>query len=136
MATLDTNVLIRYLTQDDPGLAARAFALLEQVEEGSRSVLLLEGVLVEAVQVLVSRRLYNVSREVIRTRLRYIIGLAHVELTNKRVYLDALDIFVDFPRLSFVDALCAAHAQRSRDRTVISFDRGFRDLPGVRWEEP
>jgi predicted nucleic acid-binding protein len=49
MAMLDSNVLIRYLTQDDPGLAARALALLEQVEEGSRSVVLIEGVLVETV---------------------------------------------------------------------------------------
>jgi predicted nucleic acid-binding protein len=136
MATLDTNVLIRYLTQDDPGLAARALALLEQVGEGSRSVTLLEGVLVETVQVLVSKRLYNVSREIIRTRLRYIISLTHVELINKRVYLEALDIFVDLPRLSFVDALCASYARRSRDRTVISFDRDFRNLPGVRWEQP
>jgi predicted nucleic acid-binding protein len=73
---------------------------------------------------------------VIRTRLRYIIRLAHVELINKRVYLAALDLFVEFPRLSFVDALCGSYAQRSRDSTVISFDRGFLNLPGIRWEEP
>jgi predicted nucleic acid-binding protein len=136
MATLDTNVLIRYLTQDNPALAARSLALLEQVEAGSRSVMLLEGVLVETVQVLSSKRTYNVSREVIRTRLRYIIDLTHIDLPNKRTYLDALDMYVDFPRLSFVDALCAVFAQRSADSTVISFDRGFRGIPGVTWERP
>jgi predicted nucleic acid-binding protein len=136
MATLDTSVLIRYLTQDNPDLAARALALLEQIEAGSRSVMLLEAVLVETIQVLSSKRLYNISREVIRTRLRYIINLPSIELANKRTYLDALDLFVDFPRLSFVDALCGVFARRHPDSTVISFDRGFRNLPGITWEQP
>ena len=68
MPILDTNVLLRYLTEDNPEQAQRALTVLEQVEAGSLRVVLPEGVLVETVQVLSSRRLYDVPREIIRTR--------------------------------------------------------------------
>jgi len=133
MAVLDTNVIIRYLTQDDPNLGKQALAIFDQVESGSLTITLLEGVLVETVQVLSSRSLYNVSREAIRARLTLIIRLPHVDLPNKRTYLEAFDLYVDHPRLSFVDALCVAYAQRAEDATVISFDRGYRNIAGLRW---
>jgi predicted nucleic acid-binding protein len=136
MATLDTNVIIRYLTQDDPDQAQRALGLLEQIESRALTALLPEGVLVEAVQVLSSKRLYDVSRDVIRARLGAVLRLPRLQMPNKRTYLRALDLYVDYPRLSFVDALCAAHAQRQPDATVISFDRDFRGIPGVTWREP
>jgi predicted nucleic acid-binding protein len=65
VAVLDTNVLLRYLTDDDPDHAERALRLLQRVEAGERSVLLTEGVLIEIVQVLASKRLYNLPREII-----------------------------------------------------------------------
>ena len=34
------------------------------------------------------------------------------------------------------DALCATYARRADDSTVISFDRDFRNIPGVTWEQP
>jgi predicted nucleic acid-binding protein len=136
MAVLDTNVIVRYLTQDHAEHARRAYDLLKEVEAGNRSVFLPEGVLVEVVQVLSSRQLYQVDRQTIRQRLRPIILLPLVQLPNKRAYLNALDVYVDYPRLSFVDSICVAQAQRHQDKTVISFDEGFRNVPGLNWERP
>ena len=53
---VDTNIIIRHITRDDPQLAQRARVFLQQVESGTEEVLLTEGVLVEAVQVLSSER--------------------------------------------------------------------------------
>lgn len=136
MVVIDTNVIIRYLTQDDPEQARRAFALLERIEDGQLTALLPEGVLVEAVQVLSARRLYNVSREVIRLRLGALLRLSHIRLPNKRTCLRAFDLYAEYPRLSFVDALCVAHAQRTAGASVISFDRDYRGIPGISWQEP
>ena len=77
MAVLDTNVLLRYLTLDNPDHAQRAFALLQQIEAGTRTAVLPEGVLVETVQVLSSRNLYNVGREEIRARLAPVLRTRH-----------------------------------------------------------
>jgi predicted nucleic acid-binding protein len=52
---LDTNVVIRYLTQDNPDQTARATRFLQQLETGERQVITCEAVLVEIVQVLSSK---------------------------------------------------------------------------------
>lgn len=57
-------------------------------------------------------------------------------MANKRIYFEAFDLYVEFSRLSFVDALCAAYARHSEDKTVVSFDHDFRNLPDVVWEQP
>lgn len=136
MAVLDTNVLIRYLTDDDEAQSGRALALLQEVETQERSVFLPEGVLVETTRVLAARNGYAVDRETIRTRLLAILRLPSVSTTHKRIYIEALDLYTQYSRLSFVDALCAAYARQSDDKTVISFDHDFRDLPDVVWEQP
>lgn len=102
---LDTNLIIRYLTQDVPRLAKQAQAFLQRVEAGQETVRLTEGVLVEAVQVLGSKVLYNRPREQIRDRLTDIIELAGVELADKRRYVRALAIYAATPALDFVDTL-------------------------------
>ena len=136
MTVLETNVVIRYLTQDDPEQARQAFGFLKEIESGRRSVLLPEGVLVEIVQVLSSRQLYNTPREEIRLRLSTILRLPAIKASAKRTSLRALDIYVDYPQLSFVDSLCAAYAEREGESVVVSFDRDFRRVPGITWEEP
>ena len=62
MEYIDTNIFIRYLTQDNPQLSAIAYEIMRQLEEGSRTATTCEGVIVEVVQVLSSKRLYNVPR--------------------------------------------------------------------------
>jgi predicted nucleic acid-binding protein len=136
MAVLDTNVLLRYLLDDDPKQSPRAVAFLEEVESGQRTITVPEGVLVEVIQVLSSRRSYNVDRETIVSRITAVLLLPHVQITNKQVYLQALSLYFEYSRLSFVDALCASFAQHSADKTVISFDGDFRNLPDLVWEQP
>jgi predicted nucleic acid-binding protein len=131
---LDTNVLVRYLTEDDIEQAARAYALFEELDDGKRSVVLPEAVIAETVFVLL--RIYKIDKGTIQTRLSSLLKIGRVQVPNKRVILDALDLFAEHPRLSIVDALCAAHAKILPDQTVLSFDRDFKNLAGVHWEEP
>jgi predicted nucleic acid-binding protein len=135
MAVMDTNVLMRYLVDDNVDQTPRALRFLESIEAGQREVSVPESVFVEVVQVMMSD-LYKTSRETVRERLRPILALPGIEMPNKRSYTVALDLFVDFPRLSIVDSICAAHAQRHDDQIVITFDRGFRNIPGIIREEP
>jgi predicted nucleic acid-binding protein len=136
VAVLDTNVLLRYLTRDNPDQSERALRLLQLVEIGERSLLLTEGVLIETVQVLSSKRLYDLPRETIQLRLSEVIRMPGVRLTNKGSYLRALALFAAVPRLSIIDATLIAHAQRESDKTVVSFDNDFRNLPDVIWAQP
>lgn len=135
MAILDTNVIIRHLAGDNPELSHRALGFFQEVEAGRRRVTLPEGVLCEVAFALSSPRMYHVDRETIRARLLGILHLPNIQMANKRTCLRALDLFVEYSRLSFVDALCIAYAEHSDDKTVVSFDRDFRNLD-VAWEQP
>ena len=136
MEFLDTNVIIRYLTGDNAEQAQRAYHLFQQVEAGKRLITTCEAVLAEVVYVLSSKVLYNLDRNEIRTHLRTIITLRGLRLSHKTTYLQALDLYVEHPYLSFVDALCAAQAQRTHSSHILSFDRDFDRVPGLMRREP
>lgn len=133
---LDTNIIIREVTQDDPRLSARVHAYLQEVAGGRKAALLTEGVLVEAVQVLSSRVLYHLPRAEIAHALAVIIRLRGVRMTNKGRYLRALDLYAAMPALDFVDALLVAYAERQTPATIVSFDEDFDRVPGITREAP
>lgn len=136
MSVLDTNIVVRHVTRDNPDQAARAQTLLENLRAGVVTALFPEAVLVEAIQVLSSARLYGIPRGEIRGVLGELIRLRGVRMLNKRVYLRALELYETYRVLSFVDSLCAAYAELEQPPTVISFDHGFDRIPGITREEP
>ena len=133
---LDTNVVIRYLTQDDPDQSKRAKAILDQVQAGKLQVTTSETVLGELVFVLSSKRLYQLPREEIRMYLSAIIGMKGLRLANKRMYLRALELYASLPRLDFADALSVAEMERRKLTTIISFDEDFDGIEGITRREP
>jgi uncharacterized protein len=132
---LDTNVVIRYLTQDNPDQTTRATKLLQQIETGERQMTTCEGVLVEIVQVLSSKRLYNLPRSDIASALSDILRLRGLRLPHRSTYLRALDLYAS-TSLDFVDALALAHMERGKLQTIVSFDRDFDRFPQVTRHEP
>lgn len=131
----DTNIIIRYATQDDPIQFAKALAYLQQLERGDRQATTCEGVLVEAVQVLESKRTYAFPRVNIQGALSYVVRLRGLRLAHKAVYIRALDLYAA-TNLDFVDCLNVAHMERAGISTVISFDRGYDRVPSVTRAEP
>src|SRR3954467_13638665 len=136
MPVLDANVIIRFLANVHPDHSLRSREFFRSLEAGERSVYLPEGVLVEVVYSMTSPNLHHVDREEMHTKLGFIISMPSIDLPNKRLYLRALDLFVAYRRLSFMDALCISHAEHLGDSTVITFDRGYRNIEGVTREEP
>jgi predicted nucleic acid-binding protein len=123
------------VTNDNPPHSARSLAFLQGVETGAQTVTTCEGVLVEAVQVLESKRLYNLPRPAIQSALADIIGLRGFQIPQKRSYLRALELYAT-SKLDFVDALNVAHMERARIGTIVSFDQGFDQVPGITRREP
>lgn len=129
---LDTNVVLRFLTEDDLHQAEQARALLLEAEDGQTELVTCEGVVVEIVQVLSSQALYDLPRADIREHLDAIIGLPRIKLPNKGVYLRALEFYAQHAFLDFVDALQVAHMERRGITEIASFDRDFDRIPGIR----
>ena len=65
-------------------------------------------------------------------------GCGGVRLTRskKRIYLHALDIYASSPFLDFEDALAIAHMARRGVTEIVSYDRDFDRIAGLRRAEP
>jgi predicted nucleic acid-binding protein len=135
MKFLDTNVIIRYLTRDDPEKAARAYAFLQEVEKGNEVVTTTEAVIAEVVHVLSSKRLYNYPRADIVKRLIPVLQLKGLRLANKNLYGDALMIYAE-KGIDFVDALVVVKMRQKGINTLVSFDHDYDDFPFITREEP
>ncbi|MDR2153504.1 MAG: type II toxin-antitoxin system VapC family toxin [Burkholderiaceae bacterium] len=114
MITLDTNLLVRLVMNDDKPQVAAGLRVLRRADR----VLLLNTVLQETVWVLQS--VYDASREDVLNALRHILSIATPE--NPAV-ARALEWFGD--GMDFADALHLAAASAARCDTLYSFDKSF-----------
>src|SRR5437762_609207 len=83
MIGLDTNVLVRYLAQDDPKQAARATRLIEQELTASEPGFISLVVLAELCWVLT--RLYAASPEEIKQTVEDLLGTPRFHLERREV---------------------------------------------------
>lgn len=136
MRFLDTNVAIRYLTQDDPVKGQACTALFRRVDAGTEEITTCEAVIAEIVYVLSAPSLYALGRSEVHTRLTALLGLRGWRLPSRRTYLRALDLYAAQPQLDFEDALILAHAENEGVGEVLSYDRGLDRAASVKRVEP
>jgi predicted nucleic acid-binding protein len=126
---LDTNVLLRYLTRDDPTRAAAALALLTRVEAGQERVITSPLVIFETVFTLQKR--YNFPRQGIREALTDLISMRGLQLSSKALWIQALDLFAA-QNLPFADAYNAVFMRSRGLSEIYSWDGDFDTIAGVR----
>ena len=121
MIGLDTNILVRYLTQDDPAQAARATRLMEQ--ELSEDEPGYVGLVALAETTWVLQRLYRANAAEIRETVADLLGARQIVVENRDAVSRALATSSD-GRCTFADALIAASAAVAGCTSVVSFDHG------------
>lgn len=130
---LDTNILLRYFTGSDGEKAQAAKALLERIERGEEKVVTSLLVVFEVVFTL--QRTYKVTKAQIRELVGDVLALRSVQLTGKRLCLEALDLYVA-KNISFADAYNALYLQAQGLAEIYSWDTDFDHLPTVKRLEP
>jgi predicted nucleic acid-binding protein len=137
LVLLDTNPIIRYLTQDDPDQAARARALFEEAARGDVTLYVSESVVVEVVNVLSSRVTYHLPRHEVQRHVGNVLSLRGLKAPAKQSYLRALELWVNTSQVrDFVDALSVAHAERLKVVSIASFDADFDRFPTIKRRQP
>jgi len=121
MIGLDTNILVRYLSQDDPDQAAHATRIIERelTEESSGFIGLV--VLVETTWVL--RRLYRATPEEILETVNDLLSSRTIVVENRDVVARAVASCAA-TGCDFADALIAASALSAGCTKIMTFDRG------------
>ena len=123
MTGLDTNVLVRYLTEDDLVQSKRAADLISTVTARGGRCFISPVVLCELAWVL--RGLYDVSQADLVTTLDHILGTTQFVVGDKDVIRRALEAYRT-GKADFADYVIGAlHADAGCNRTV-TFDRRLR----------
>jgi len=128
MIALDTNVVIRYLMQDEPQQSARASAFIEQnlSTENPGNISLI--VLAEIAWVL--RSCYGIDREKISRTCRALLETRQLWIERADLVVRALRRYSD-NAVDFSDALIVELARDQGCSETVSFDRKASSL-GVR----
>jgi predicted nucleic acid-binding protein len=132
---VDTDVILRLITGDDPVQQAAAEALFQQVVDGASMLRAPDTAIADAVFVLVSPRVYSLPRALVRDKLLYLLGLSGFKVHNRRLLMRALDLFVLF-NIDFGDAMIVAAMERRGATDLYSCDHDFDRVPGIHRREP
>jgi uncharacterized protein len=130
---LDTNVLVRLLTDDDLEKSARALALLQKVDRGEEDLVASPMVIFETVFTL--QKTYGASRVAIRRGIETVISLRGVRIANKKLFRNALDLYTS-TNISFADAFNTAFMRANQMSEIYSWDSDFDKLSGIIRIEP
>jgi len=128
-AFVDTNVLIRHLTDDPPELASRATAYLAAADE----LLLPDLIVAEIVYVLES--FYDVKADEVARLVRAVIAFPAIRTIDPPLLLRSLEVY-ETHRIDFAEAHLIASAESAGVDAIASFDRSIDRVATVRRVEP
>jgi len=117
---VDTNLVIRYLTNDDPILADRVEQLLDDAAVGSVQLVTTELVMAESVWVLESS--YRLTHAQIAPLIRGILATPGMDVVNGDLVGKAL-VMYELQNIDFVDAYIAALMEKQGIKDIYSYDR-------------
>ena len=129
MIGLDTNVLVRLLADDDADQTARARRAIAAAEAASEPVLINDIVLVETAWTMRTR--FRARKEAITGFVSGVIDAPAFAFDNRSVVEEALSLYRT-SSADFADCLVVARNTSLGVRATLSFDEGFRDLPGTK----
>jgi len=124
---LDTNVLVRYIAQDDPAQSRRATELIERQLGPDNPGFVSLIVLVETSWVL--KRAYRLSDPILAAAIERILQIDALVVQSEQ------DVFIAMIALkegkgSFADALIGAIDARAGCSSTATFDKEAAKLPG------
>jgi predicted nucleic-acid-binding protein len=124
---LDTNVLVRYLTQDDPVQSPQATELIEQRLTEDDPGFVCTVAMAETAWVL--ERAYGLTDRDIGTAIERVLQADVLVVENEQEVFAAM-VMLKQGRGSFADALISALGTRAGCSRTVTFDRKALRLPG------
>lgn len=114
---VDTNILVRLMTNDIPALTEEAITQINRSRPGE--LIIIDAVLVELFFVLEENRHYKFTREKIDIIFEGILAIPQFKIseTAKAAY----KLFIRNSKLDFTDCLIAVLGKSKKD-SVITFD--------------
>jgi predicted nucleic acid-binding protein len=132
---VDTDVIIRLLTGDDPLKQAQAAKLFNRVQAGELILRAPDTVIADAVFVLSSTRLYGVGRADVEAMLTPLVQLPGFQVRNRQAVARALQLYGS-TSLDFGDAMIVATMEQDSSGDLYSYDADFDRIQSVNRRVP
>ncbi len=130
MIGLDTNVLVRLLTADEPAQLKAATRLLAAHEGEHAAFFVNDMVLVELVWVL--RRAYAFERLEALHAVQSLLGSDAFAFEDRERLTQAAALCTEQAR-DFADVMIALKNAAAPCKGMVTFDKSMRGLPGIQW---
>jgi predicted nucleic acid-binding protein len=137
MIFVDANVILRALTWSSQPEVQRmslvAGELFRRVDRREVEITTSDAVVAEVAYILTAKTHYGVAVDDASARIATILRMPGFRLPEKRFVIRALELWVEHPKLDFVDVLTASYALRPGIE-LATFDRDFDRFPDItRW---
>jgi uncharacterized protein len=133
-AFIDTNLFLRYLTNDVPAQADAVEQLLRQAAAGQVNLVTTGIVIAEMVWTLAS--FYHLTKNDIRHKILAVLNTPGLTVTDNDLILQAITWYAD-QNVDFIDAYNTAWLLDQGLTTAYTFDRKhFARLPGITTRVP
>ena len=126
MIGLDTNVIVRYLAQDDPRQSAAATRLMEKSLSPANPGFIAVVTLCEVAWVLAGP--YQADRQQLRSVIEGLLETREIEIESAELVWKALRAWEGTPA-GFSDALIGEVCAAKGARKVVTFDKAAAKLP-------
>jgi predicted nucleic-acid-binding protein len=126
MTGLDTNILVRYLTQDDPAQSAKAAAIMKRLTSASPGFV---SVVAIAELAWVLDRSYGLDNREIAESIEKMLQVSELVIEREQQVFTAM-VALKEGWGSFADGLIAALGARAGCASTSTFDRKAARLPG------
>jgi len=131
---IDTNLLVRYLTEDDPAKAKAVDALLSKAGRGEIKILVPSIVIAELVWVLES--FYKMESQGIAELVDAVLNTPGVEVMDKTIIKSALKLY-KVKNIDMIDAWIIEFAKEAGVGAIYTFDKKhFKDAEGIETRRP
>jgi predicted nucleic-acid-binding protein len=128
---LDTNILVRYITQDDPAQAEQVRILLTEAEE-RRERFYLSGIVLCELSWTLRSKPYDYDRATVAEVLERILETSLFEIQDRDLTRRAVADYRE-GRADFPDYLLGWHHRSAGCADTVTFDRKLRDTEGFHW---
>ena len=128
MPALDTNVLVRYVVQDDSGQLAAAKRLIDRCVAEGKSLFIPVTVTLELEWVL--RASFGYVKDDVLQVLSNLFSAAELNFESERALEVALQLYRE-SSADFADCLHIASATEAGERPLWTFDKGASKLAGA-----
>lgn len=130
---LDTNVIVRFLLNDEKNQAKKAKDFFETAVKNKEKLVITPLVLAEVIYVL--EKFGQASKEEISKILISFLNLPIIIVEEKKILLDALLLYSKL-KIDFVDCYHLSFCQAFGIEEIVSFDKDFKKASFVKSVSP